>query len=50
MPDFMKPEKKDIECNIITQAYRSRCSSETHQVRPEALKTFQPSYASSKAK
>ena len=25
---------------ITTQAYRSRCSSETHQVRPESLKTF----------
>ena len=32
----MKPEKKNIKCNIITQAYRSRCSSETHQV----IKTF----------
>ena len=31
----MKPEKK-IKCNIITSAYRSRCSSETHQV----IKTF----------
>ena len=29
----MKPEKKKpIKCNIFTQAYRSRCSSETHQV------------------
>ena len=25
---------------IITQAYRSRCGSETHQVRPKSLKTF----------
>ena len=49
MFDFMKPEKK-IKCNIITQAYRSRCISETHQVRPESIKTFQSSYASSKAK
>ena len=34
----MKPKKKKphIKCNIITQAYRSRCSSETHQV----IKTF----------
>ena len=35
----MKPEKNThthIKCNIITQAYRSRCSSETHQV----IKTF----------
>ena len=33
----MKPEKKKhIKCNIITQAYRSRCSSETHEV----IKTF----------
>ena len=40
----MRPEKtkrqqqqqKNIKCNIITQAYRSRCSSETDQV----IKTF----------
>ena len=33
----MKPEKKkNIKCNIITQAYRPRCSSETHEV----IKTF----------
>ena len=34
----MKPEKKHthIKCNIITEAYRSTCSSETHQV----IKTF----------
>ena len=32
----MKPEKKRIKCSIITQAYRSRCSSEIHQV----IKTF----------
>ena len=33
----MKPEKKkNMKCNIITQAYRSTCSSETHQV----IKTF----------
>ena len=32
----MKPEKKQIKCNIITQAYRSRCSSQTHPV----IKTF----------
>ena len=29
-------KKKHTKCNIITQAYRSRCSSETHQV----IKTF----------
>ena len=28
--------KKNIKCNIITQAYRSRCSSEALQV----IKTF----------
>ena len=32
----MKANKRHIKCNIITQAYRSRCSSETHQV----IKTF----------
>ena len=32
----MKPEKKHMKCNIITQAYRSTRSSETHQV----IKTF----------
>ena len=41
----MKPEKrqqqqqqqqKNIKCNIIAQAYRSRCSSDTYQV----IKTF----------
>ena len=36
----MKPEKTHIKCNMITQAYRSRCISETHQVRLESLKTF----------
>ena len=29
-------KKKNIKCNIITQAYRPRCSSETHEV----IKTF----------
>ena len=24
----------------ITQGYRSRCSTETHQIRPESLKIF----------
>ena len=32
----MKPEKKNTKRNITTQAYRSRCSSESHQV----IKTF----------
>ena len=33
----MKPEKKKhMKCNIISQAYRSTCSWETHQV----IKTF----------
>ena len=37
----MTPEKQtNIKYKIITQAYRSRCSSETHQVRPETLETF----------
>ena len=35
-----KKKQKNIKCNIITQAYRTRCSSETHRVRPESLKTF----------
>ena len=32
----MKAEKKRNKSNTITQAYRSRCSSQTHQV----IKTF----------
>ena len=42
--------KKNMKCNIVTKAYRSRCSSETHQVRPESIKTFRPSYPPSKSK
>ena len=39
----MKPEKKNVKCNIITQAHRSRCSShESHEVRSESQKIFQP--------
>ena len=41
--------KKQTSNTIITQAYHSRCS-ESYQVRPESLQTFQPSYASSKVK
>ena len=40
--------KKQASNTIITQAYHSRCT-ENHQVRPESLQPFQPSYASSKA-
>ena len=47
-----KRNKQTSANTIITQAYRSRCSSdpESHQVRPESLETFQPSYLSSKVK
>lgn len=33
-------KRKHIKCNKITQAYRSRCITEIHQVRPESLKTL----------
>ena len=33
-------KRKHIKCNKIIQAYRSRCSTETHRVRPESLKIF----------
>ena len=41
--------KKQTSNTIITQAYHSRCT-QNHQVRPESLQPFQPSYASSKVK
>ena len=41
--------KRQTSNAMITQAYHSRCS-ENHQVRPESLQIFQPSYASSKVK
>ena len=44
--DFMKPEKKNMKCNIIAYS-----APESHQVRPASLKTFEFSiYASSKVK
>ena len=48
----MKPEKKNQHQNtIITQPLTSLdAAPENHQVRPESLETFQPSYASSTAK
>ena len=43
--DFRKPEKKKNKKNHIKYA-----APEGHQVRPESLDSFKPSYASSKVK
>ena len=43
----MKPEKQNIKCDRLTNR---DAAPKDHQVRPESLETFQPSYASSTVK
>ena len=43
-------KKKQTPNKIITQALSRDEAPENHQVRPESLETFQPSYESSKVK
>ena len=42
MLDFMnmKPEKKKFKCSIITQAYRSRCSSRESSSKARIAEDF----------
>ena len=43
----MEPEKKNIKYDRLTSR---DAAPKHHQVRPESLETFQPSYASSTVK